>query len=340
MTLANKQHREATGSTPRRAGSQRKRIVNSVLNSTPSSGTPEGPSLRRVSEVLRGILSNNEGIDTFSVEQILASIGDAGFEASMMMFSIPAIVPVPCQKGMVTLPTGVIACQMAAGHKQIRLPRFILKKSISRRALAVAIHATLPLLEAAEKVVRPRWRWVSHSLWRRAIGLFVLLLVFAIAFPMFGFNTFHASSIFVISLGMAEKDGLAVLVGVVAGVLSLAILASGVSIRAVRSKVSKWLWKISRKVGVSAFATALDKRGHTWFAKLLRFQWSSLLLSWDPEGHAARREQRMPRANGTTAHAGQVQRGPKKSRPQRGPEPFMRARSASAAEASRSSARA
>jgi hypothetical protein len=317
---------------------QRNRIVNTLLQSTIASGAPQGRSLLRVSEVLRGILSNNPEVTTFSVERILSSIGEDDFEASLMMFSIPAMVPVPRPKGLVTMPTGAIACQMIAGHKQIRLPRFIRRKAISRKALAVAIHAILPVLEAAEKVVRPRWRWVSHSIWRRVTGLFVLLLVVAIAFPLFGFNALHASSIFVISLGMAEKDGLAVMVGVVAGVLSIALVASGVSVRAIRSKVSKWLWKISRKLGLNAFAEFLDRRGHTWLAKVLSFQWSSLILKWDPEARAANRARTAARAAGAPAPGPQAQRGPKESRPQRRAERFRRPPSLSAADASLSNA--
>jgi hypothetical protein len=309
-----------------------------MLKSTTANGAPEGPSLMRVSEVLRGILSNNPDVTTFSVERILSSIGEDDFEASLMMFSIPAIIPVPRPKSLVTLPAGAIACQMIAGYQQIRLPRFIRKKSISRKALAVAIHAILPVLEAAEKVVRPRWAWVSHSIWRRVTGLFVLLLVIAIAFPLFGFNALHATSIFVISLGMAEKDGLAVLVGVAAGVLSIVLVASGVSVRAVRAKVGKWLWKLSRKLGLKAFANFLDRVGHTWLAKVLSFEWSSLLLKWDPERRAAARARASARATGIPAQGSAPPRAPKESRPQRRTERFRRAPSFSAADASRSNA--
>jgi hypothetical protein len=270
--------------------------VNTMLSPTTASGVPDGPSLMRVSEALRGILSNNPGVETFSVERILASIGSDGFEASLIVFSIPAIVPVPHPTGMVALPAAAIACEIAAGSRKVRLPRFVRKKSVSRRALAVAIHAILPALELAEKVMRPRWSWINHTIWRRLIGLFLVVLVLAIAFPLFGFNSLHATSIFVISLGMAEKDGLAVMVGVLAGVLSLAIVASGVSYRAVGSKVVKWLWKAARKLGLTALANYLNRLGHEWLAKLANLRWSDLLLVWDPEKHAARRAQAAARS--------------------------------------------
>lgn len=303
-----------------------------MLNSTTASVAPDGGSPKRISEVLRGILSNNPGVETFTVERILDSIGkdgfspnfggdagfDASFDTSLMLFSLPAMVPVPHPSGLVTLPAGAIACQMIAGREQIRLPRFIRKKSIPRKALAVAIHAILPVLEAAEKVVRPRWTWVNHPIWRRLVGLFVLLMVIAIAFPLFGFNCLHATSIFVISLGMAEKDGLAVLIGVVAGAVALAIMASGVSSRAVRTKVVKWLWKVSRRLGLVVLARYLDRLGHAWLARILSFRWSNLLLSWDPEKRAAEAAgtSRAPGDRAPTPRR-EAHRGPEAERAQR-----------------------
>jgi hypothetical protein len=257
--------------------------VNSTFDSTATSA-PESLSLMRTSAVLRSILTNNPGVQTFSVERILEAIGTDRVEATLTMFSIPAIVPVPLPQGVVAMPTGMIACQMMAGRKRIKLPQSILRKYVSRRALAIAIHAAVPLLEAAEKVVRPRWSWVTHPTSRRVIGLFVFLLAIAIGFPVLGFDALHATSIIAISLGLAEKDGLAVVLGVVAGLVSLAIVAAtGVSARALRYKVGKWLRKVARKLGIHAFANFLERLGFKWLARIVSLEWTQLLLLWDPE---------------------------------------------------------
>jgi hypothetical protein len=276
------------------------RFVNSTLNSLASIGAPEdGGTRTRTSAILRGILVNNPDVKTFSVECILASIGAERFEASLMMFSIPAIIPVPRPNGMVAVPTGAIACQLAAGRKQITLPAFILQKSVSRKALAVAIHAILPVLEAAERIVRPRWSWISHAFWRRAVGCLVFLLAVAIAYPLSGFSALHAWSIFAVAFGMAEQDGLAVMIGVVAGVLSLAVLAaSGMSVRAVRARIGKSLRKLGRKLGLAAVARFLERLGYKMLARLCSFQWSELLLLWDPEARPARDSGAVRRAAG------------------------------------------
>lgn len=256
--------------------------MNSTLN--PSSESSHELSRPRMSEILRGILSDNPGVETFSVERILASIGTENLEASLLTFALPAIVPVEVPDGVVALPTGALGYQLALGRKRVRLPTFVLTKSVSRRSLAVAIHAMLPILEAAERVVRPRWSWVSHPLARRLIGLLVFLLAVAIAYPLFGGSAFQAMSIFVLSLGMAEQDGLAVLLGVVAGVVSLALLAaSGLSLRAMGAKLRDKLRTLARKLGLTTLARYLEQRGYPRIASILTFSWSDLLMKWDPE---------------------------------------------------------
>jgi len=134
------------------------------------------------------------------------------------------MLPIPGISTLVVIPTGTIAGQMIAGKKQIRLPKFILKRTVPRRSLAVAIHTILPILEKAEKVAKPRWQWASHPAAQRILGLFIFILALAIAFPIPGFNVPQAISIFIIALGLVEKDGLTILIGVIAGLASLVLL--------------------------------------------------------------------------------------------------------------------
>ena len=122
--------------------------------------------------------------------------------------------------------------------------------------------------------------------------MFVFLLAVAIAYPLLGFNALHATSIFVMSLGMAEQDGLAVVLGVIAGVLSLALIAvSGTSVRALRSQFVRWLRKIGRRFGLNALADFLDRLGYKKLASILAFEWSQLLWIWNPEQRPVERVQ-------------------------------------------------
>ncbi|MBV8141556.1 MAG: exopolysaccharide biosynthesis protein [Verrucomicrobia bacterium] len=229
-----KLERGAARRRPQRAPSARKvaatalKPARSRARTTPKSASASQPL--RTSQVLKDILAKNPGVSEFSIERIVNSIGDTSFGTSLMFFAIPEVVPIPIPgySTVVVIPTAVISAQMAVGHKQIKLPRFILKKTVPRKALATAIHAILPLLEKAEKFAKPRWKWASTPLARRLLGLYIFILALSIAFPMPGFNMPQAISAFIIALGIVENDGLLITAGVLGGLASLALLGGAV----------------------------------------------------------------------------------------------------------------
>jgi hypothetical protein len=249
----------------------------------------------RTSQVLREILTKNPTIKNFSVQRIVNSIGDHRPETSLMFFSIPSVVPVPGTSKLVGLPAGMIAGQMIAGRTKFKLPKFILGRSVPRRSLAVAIHMILPVLERAEKVAKPRWRWASHPAAQRILGIFIFILALAIAFPILGFNVPHAAAILIITFGLVEQDGLAIVIGVVAGMASLVLaMGASVSVRAFRSKVGAWVKKISVKLGLAWAATFLKKMGFQW-AMMLLFAFADVLLLWDPEASSRPAKRKKPK---------------------------------------------
>jgi hypothetical protein len=113
----------------------------------------------RTSQLLRELLTKNPTVKTFTVERIVNSIGHHRVGTSLMVFSIPGMVPVPGTADLVGISTGAIAWQIISGKKEIELPKFVLERSVPRGALAVAIHAILPVLQRAEKAAKPRWHW-------------------------------------------------------------------------------------------------------------------------------------------------------------------------------------
>jgi hypothetical protein len=223
------------GSRPKPRTESAERKVTSPSAKTTRSDTRTAPQKvtrrrTRTSQILRDILAKNPDVTEFTVEQIVNSIGQTSFGTSLMFFAIPEVVPIPVPglAAIVVVPTAVISAQMLMGHEQIKLPKFILKKRVPRRALAAAIHAILPFLEKAEKVAKPRWKWASTPLARRLLGLFIFILALSIAFPMPGFNMPQAISTFIIALGLAEDDGMLIAAGILGGLASLALLGGAV----------------------------------------------------------------------------------------------------------------
>lgn len=238
---------------------------------------------RRTSQALREILTKNPKARSFRIKRIIESIEGDRIGTALVLFSLPKIVEAHGVGVLAGVPTCLIAGQTAFGKTAFRLPRFILKRCVPRRALAVMIHSVLPTLELAENAARPRWQWMSHPSSRWVVGLIVFLLSLAVAIPILGFAIPHAASMFTISLGMAEQDGVVVMIGLLAGLASLGAAIGGVlSGRALLARAGDWLKSFILEKGLNGARSLLRKINAQW-ANLLDLDWRRLLLFWDPE---------------------------------------------------------
>ncbi len=254
-------------------------------NSAPNSAPPRA---QRASRALREILTRNPKVKHFTVRRVLESLGDKSAGNTLLFFSIPGVLPVPnAAADLVGVSAGAVAGQMMAGRAEIKLPAAILNRTVPRKSLAVAIHMILPILERAEKAVKPRWSWATHAVAQRLLGFVVFLLALTLAFPFLGFDMLHAAALFIISLGLVEKDGLAIMIGVVAAIASL-LLVTGLrfSSRILFAKIGSWLKTAAMRLGLNWLAAALKKLGFKW-ASLLELKWAELLLLLDPEAPRA-----------------------------------------------------
>ncbi len=205
-----------------------KKRVNKVIPAEPESEPAAKQSeVQRTSDVLKALLENNSD-EWFTVEQICAGLGTSSFGVSLLAFSIPEVVPIPVPgiSAIVALPTGVVSAQMIAGKKELRLPKWLLRRKVPRKALSAAIHAILPALKRIEKGAKPRGRWVSNPLTQRLLGLFIFVLALFIALPIPATNMPPAIAIFVTSLGMVERDGVLICAGILIGLASMVLIGA------------------------------------------------------------------------------------------------------------------
>jgi hypothetical protein len=182
-------------------------------------------AVHRTSDILKKLISD-ESQHVLTVEQIVKALGPTSFGTSLMVFSIPEVLPIPLP-GMTTvvvIPTGIISWQLIRGKPEIRLPNVLLKRSIPRKAFAAAVGAILPFLETAERGTRARWRWTLSPVAKRFLGLFILMMAAVIALPIPFTNMPAAISIFIISLGMVERDGVLISLGILLGLATIAMI--------------------------------------------------------------------------------------------------------------------
>lgn len=184
-------------------------------------------STRRLSADLQELLERHQE-SGFTMRKVMVLLGDRGYGLLLVMLSLPSAMPVPAP-GYST-PFGValvlIGLQLLVGKKVPWLPQWVLDRPVSpnlgRKMLAFAGGFFARL----EHLIRPRLAWAFSPAGSSGAALLLLVMALLMIAPIPLTNTAPAAVIFLIGIGLVEKDGVvlgaALLLGVVAVLLYLA----------------------------------------------------------------------------------------------------------------------
>jgi hypothetical protein len=182
---------------------------------------------RRTSRLLRDFVTSHPE-PRISLGALRDALGDRGFGVLLFIFALPNLVPVniPLLSAVLGLPLVLLAAQLTYGRHKPWFPRWLTQRSFPREGFANVVLRSLPYLERAERLLRPRLTLLLSWTGERLIGLAILILALVLFLPIPFANWLPACAIAIIGLAIVEKDGLAVLVGIAVGVASLAVAAA------------------------------------------------------------------------------------------------------------------
>jgi hypothetical protein len=227
---------------------------------------------------LRGVLTEHPRARTFTVHDIVQALGDESYGPSVALFSATGIFELPDRAALSGGVVSALGIGLALGRRTVSLPRALLRRKIPRNALALLIHGIVGLLDAADGNVQRRWSWVFHPAMTVTLGLILFLLGLASMTPIVGGGVQHAASAFVIAVGLAERDGLAVVIGAVAGIAAIAVAALSVASGSkLWRKVKAWLLRCAHSLRLHMLTKLLD-RCCDGLGDLVRLKWGGLLL--------------------------------------------------------------
>ena len=191
------------------------------------SGTPEidtshlGATGEPTSEVLlRAVRGESEKV---SVKEIVDALDARSFGLAVLLFSLPSIVPmppgVPTVVGIILL---IVAVQMVIGREDLWLPGILSKREFNRKALVGAFEGLAPRLQMIERVMKPRLLFMTGRVGAVFIGVIVLVMAVVLILPLPpGGNFPPALACAVLGMGLAQRDGVIVAVGLVVSVVAL-----------------------------------------------------------------------------------------------------------------------
>jgi hypothetical protein len=195
--------------------------------------------------------------DRVTIGEILDALDARAFGLATLLFAIPSCVPmppgVPTIVGFALL---IVSSQMVLGRQELWLPGFITRRSFSREALLKGLQQFTPILRAIERVARPRLRIMTGGPGTVLAGVLILAMAIILILPLPpGGNFPFAVVCAIIGLGLAERDGLIVLIGALASFAAVAagwFLTTAVidAVPAItRSFTQAWSWLVAAVAG-------------------------------------------------------------------------------------------
>jgi len=178
---------------------------------------------RRFSDTLERLGSH--GGEKLFLGEIVEAFGERAFGAVMLLFAIVNMLPWP--PGGTTLtgaPLLFLSAELAWGRDRLLLPRRLGRASVKRETFRTASGRLMKIIRFSEALARPRLYFLTGRLGQGLIGLACLVLSAILVLPVFGGNLIPAVAIGFFSLGIMQRDGLAVLLGwVMTGVTAVVL---------------------------------------------------------------------------------------------------------------------
>ncbi len=197
---------------------------------TPTEGPTQRHSRRpipeRTSEVL-ATLAHGEG-ERVSFREILVELKQRAFGFTTLVFALPCCLPMP--PGIPTIcgiAILIIGLNLMAVRRRLWLPSAIADKTVARADLQRMADRVVPYMRRLERFCKPRLPIATEPVGKVVIGIVLVVLGFImiLPIPLLG-NMPPGFAASVIAIGVTERDGLIVLIGLVASVAAIAIASA------------------------------------------------------------------------------------------------------------------
>jgi len=178
------------------------------------------------SQLLQELIEEKKDTENVSLGEINEYLAERGFAILMILFSFPTAIPFPTPPGFTTLlglPLLIFSAQMLFGMSKPFLPKWISSRTIKTSHLIFAVEKTAKYFRKLETLLKPRWLCFSSVAGEKIIALIALLCAISIALPIVFGNAVPSAGIFIMALGLLDKDGIVIFIGIIVSIIGLCI---------------------------------------------------------------------------------------------------------------------
>jgi len=171
---------------------------------------------------------------------VLAHLHERAFGLFLLILALPCCIPflygIP---QVVALPLMFVSAQILIGRKTPWLPKRLARRAGSKDGLHSLSDRAGPWLRKLEALSRPRLSRLSTQPFDRFVGLGLVLFSASILVPLPGTNSVPGVSVVIIAMGMLQRDGILIVLGLLLGTAWIAtLLIAGATLA---SLILSWL---------------------------------------------------------------------------------------------------
>jgi hypothetical protein len=187
-------------------------------------------SALQTSKLLQDFLQQHSG-ETIRLGDLIKGLGKRSFGPTLLICALPEALPLPIAgvSAFIGMPLVLVSLQLMLGYSTPWFPKWIAHRSIKRRDFEKGVNQALRFLARFEKVIRPRWYFMTTPIAERSLSILFFLLAVVIVLPIPFGNFLPAIALVIICLGLIEDDGVVISIGILAACIVLAVMAGAIA---------------------------------------------------------------------------------------------------------------
>ncbi len=180
----------------------------------------------RTSQVLLSLCEEVMQEKQITLEKLVKSLNHRVYGMGILIFSLPSLVPlsiIPGVAAFFSLPIILLSLQLIFSKKVPWLPKRLKNKAIQTDLLKKIFNYSIPYLQKIEQIIKPRYHFFSSKSIEILVGILLTWLSILLILPIPLSNMLFGSLISLLAIGLIEKDGLVLLIGIILGSITITL---------------------------------------------------------------------------------------------------------------------
>jgi hypothetical protein len=156
---------------------------------------------------------------------LIGALDERAYGLMLLLLALPCCLPfVYILPQIVALPMLALAGQMALGRQSPWLPKTLSEREFPIRTMQTTVERAEKYLGWAEKITHRRFISLSDGIGARIVGALLMIPCASILVPLPLTNTTPGLGVAIAALGLVERDGLLILLGLLIGLVWVFLL--------------------------------------------------------------------------------------------------------------------